>query len=423
MKRQIVLENDQLIEMVNESARRVLRGLMTEDFWGPFHDSANDLADRFGKNNEYGEVSPEVINALKTLANSENGRDILNAFDDHAEEGFHKLCVTHPEIITTLATNPTLAYNMTRDNNFVTNLCNNEQLAQQFGADANAVASQYGYGTEAQGGMGFVQQGAGGGAAADVKYAGQDMNGNPIFTNAQGQIVQNIMQYGQDENGNPIFVDGNTGAIVKVDTGQGGQGEGEDVPWYQEVLGGTGLGNMLGIKDPNQPQYSDDMAAMYLQNAMSVDQQITDLQAQIDQMEKTDPNNPMLLGLKQNMQMLNTQKNMYQPYLQGYYSNLNQQYNDLAAKMQSGQQLTPQEMQKFSNVSNTLMSINGSEVYGKYMAPTQGTQGTQGLLGGVLGKVGNTITSLIGGLNNRRLQDVSHRRIEGLCIGCGGAGT
>ena len=274
MKKQIVLENDQLIEMVNESAKRVLRGLMTEGW-----------------------------------------------LDDVAEK------------------------------------------------------------------LGYIPQGGSGGTTARMVY---DENGTAYLLDANNKPMEGFKVF-YDNQGNPLYFDAN-GNKITVDNGQGGEQQGN---WLTNQLAGTPFGDFLGIQNPNQPQYSDDMAAMYLQNAMGVDQQITDLQAQIDQMEKTDPNNPMLLGLKQNMQMLNTQKNIYQPYLQGYYSNLNQQYNDLAAKMRSGQQLTPDEMNKYTQLNQTLMGINGSSAY-QYMAPTQGPFQNSPVL--------NKIASFLGFNNNNQQQ-------------------
>ena len=352
MKRQIVLENDQLIEMVNESAKRVLRNLMTEDFWGPMHDSANDLADRFGVNNEFGEVSPEVINALKTLANSENGRDILNAFDDHAEEGFHRLCVQHPEIITTLATNPTLAYNMTRDNNFVTNLCNNEQLAQQFGADANSVAAQYGYGTEAQGGMGFVQQGAGGGAAgggtnARVVY---DQAGNAYFLDANNQPIQGVQMF-YDASGNPLYFDGN-GNPITVDDGQGTQG-------------------VQGVQNPNavsQEQSSQFMMAGFTANQQEID----NLTAQLSKMKETDPNYQKISQRIQELQY--EQDAVFKPGMQKYYGNMNDQYNTLMQKMANGT-ATQQDYMDWMTVRQNLAALKEMPGYDQFSsAPTTQNQ-------------------------------------------------
>lgn len=107
----------------------------------------------------------------------------------------------------------------------------------------------------------------------------------------------------------------------------------------------------------------------------NADTQIADIEAQIAQMEKKDPNNPALGGLKTNLQLLNNQKQMFQPYLQGYYSNLQTQSANLEAKMRSGQQLTPDEMNKYTQINQTLMAINGSSAY-QYMAPNQGTNST-----------------------------------------------
>ena len=352
MKRQIVLENDQLIKMVNESAKRVLRSLMTEDWRGPLYDSANDLADRFGVNNEFGEVSPEVINALKTLANSENGRDILNAFDDHAEEGFHRLCVQHPEIITTLATNPTLAYNMTRDNNFVQNLCNNEAVAQQFGADANAVATQYGYGTEAQGGMGFVQQGAGGGAAgggtnARVVY---DQAGNAYFLDANNQPIQGVQMF-YDASGNPLYFDGN-GNPITVDDGQGTQG-------------------VQGVQNPNamsQEQSSQFMMAGFTANQQEID----NLTAQLSKMKETDPNYQKISQRIQELQY--EQDAVFKPGMQKYYGNMNDQYNTLMQKMANGT-ATQQDYMDWMTVRQNLAALKEMPGYDQFSsAPTTQNQ-------------------------------------------------
>lgn len=117
------------------------------------------------------------------------------------------------------------------------------------------------------------------------------------------------------------------------------------------------------------PQYTDEQASMMLQGINDVDMQIGGLEQQIAQMRRANPNDPMLPGLQANLTMLQNQKQMYQPYLQGYYGKLNKDYNDMMANMQSGRiPFNPQTMQQLNGMQQKLMMLNQSGAY-QYMRP------------------------------------------------------
>lgn len=75
MKRQIVLENDQLVKMVNESAKRVLRGLMSEGFLGSaLANTANVL-----KIASMLPMMPSIMNGVEKMMNGDNGAPQQNS--------------------------------------------------------------------------------------------------------------------------------------------------------------------------------------------------------------------------------------------------------------------------------------------------------------------------------------------------------
>jgi hypothetical protein len=275
-----------------------------------------------------------------------------------------KLCVDHPEVITTLATNPTLAYNMTRDNNFVQNLCNNETTAQQFGADANAVAAQYGYGTEVQGGMGFVQQtasGSGGGSASGGTTARMvyDANGTAYLLDANNRPMEGVQVY-YDANQNPLYYDAN-GNPITVEDGQGG---------VQGVQGAQG-GNAVPPE-----QYAQFMAAGFETNQ----QQIDALNAQLSKMKEGDPNYARISQEIRDLQF--EQDTCFKPAMQKYYQSLNNDYQGLMQKMANGT-ATEQDYMNFVNLKQTMGALRQSPYYDQIAAPANNVAGnyTQMMMG------------------------------------------
>lgn len=144
MKRQIVLENGQLVKMVNESARRVLQGLVNEGFLGSaLANTANVL-----KIASMLPMMPSIMNGVEKLVGGNDNSSLQgnapsqggsssqgNSTSNYGQsdsvskqisaEDLLKLYNSNPEAFKTLAQDPTLLSQIT----------SNPQIADQIMSD------------------------------------------------------------------------------------------------------------------------------------------------------------------------------------------------------------------------------------------------------------------------------------------------
>lgn len=299
MKRQVILDNDQLIEMVNESAKRALRGLMTEDGWLGIG-GHNDIDDYL---EDYGNGSNEGM--LRQI-----GEEGIGKLAEANPEAFQAI-VQDPMLLAQIAGNPGVVDKMASDPSFMTKLATNPNVQGAFFANGPEQA------------MNFFSD-------------------------------QNMVNIMKDPN-----IDPQTRAqLYGMMSGQAAM----DPMMMQQVMtqyapsstdNTNGFLGLLGLNQ-SQPQMMPQQAAMMMQQAGEFNQQIMMMQNQIAQMEQSDPNNPSLGWMKQNLGMMQQQMQMYAPA----YKATQDRYNTLMTKMQSGGMLTPQEMQEFQMSSNALMNAN-----------------------------------------------------------------
>ena len=153
MKRKIVLENSQLVEIVNESARRVLQGLMSEGFLGSaLANTANVL-----KIASMLPMVPSIMNGVKALTDGYNGSprgnnpyqdaQSPNYFADRSANAFGggrnelksqqisaedliKLYQTNPEVFQAIAQDPSLLNQMGGGSDIMGQLANDPSFMQ-----------------------------------------------------------------------------------------------------------------------------------------------------------------------------------------------------------------------------------------------------------------------------------------------------
>lgn len=156
MKRQIVLENDQLVKMVNESAKRVLRGLMSEGFLGSaLANTANVL-----KIASMLPMVPSIMNGVEKLMNGDNASPQNqggspyqgNAYGNYdsgksvnplgngqskqiSAEDLLKLYNSNPEAFKAIAQDPSLLSQMGGSSDAMSQLASDPSFMQQLASD------------------------------------------------------------------------------------------------------------------------------------------------------------------------------------------------------------------------------------------------------------------------------------------------
>ena len=158
MGRQIVLENDQLVKIVNESAKRVLRGLMSEGFLGSaLANTANVL-----KIASMLPMVPSIMNGVEKMMGGDNGapqnsspyqgspspsygadRPTSPLGNGQSEgkpqqvsaEDLIKLYQTNPEAFQAIVQNPSLLNQMGGSSDTMSQLANDPSLMQQLASD------------------------------------------------------------------------------------------------------------------------------------------------------------------------------------------------------------------------------------------------------------------------------------------------
>ena len=244
MKKQIVLEDDQLIEMVNESARRVLRRLMME--------------------NRYD------LRGARVLAESENW------MDDH--------------------TGGTEANNTAFKN-------------------WEATAREQGYSDAYINAIRQINDWVGGGA---------ESNGLIDWSDGTPRVNEKAVAE---------FSDGDNNWFARNNSA-------ERQEWY------NALRAVIDREDQTR------QASMALNNMVDLDAQI----AQLEQDVAANPDNP---GLQMNLEMLKQRRAMFQPTLQTYYNNLNNEANALMSGITNGTVAnTPENQAMLGNMQQTLFMLN-----------------------------------------------------------------
>lgn len=310
MKRQVIFDDDQLFEMVNESARRVLRTLMTESLAGNFRrwfdsDYMDDLIEDYGNGSNEGMLKQIGAENVAKLAESNP-----EAFQAISQD---------PMLLAQIAGNPGIADKMASDPSFMTKLATNANVQSAFFANGPEQAMNF--------------------------FSDQNM--------------VNIMK-------NPNIDPQTRAQLYGMMSGQAAM----DPMMMQQVMtqyGGNqeqgGLLGWLGI--PQQPQLSPQQSMMMMQQAGSAGQQLNMMQAQLEQLKQTDPNNPAICGLTANVEMMKQQMQMYAPA----FNATQDRYNTLLTKMKSGGALTQAEMQEFQMASNTIMNANMNGIT-QYVTPS-----------------------------------------------------
>ena len=388
MKKQVIFDDNQLIEIVNESAKRVLRGLVTESFgiddiipneWKAYvrgDDDDDDTDEDAAVDNDYGMSQNwgsylgignkyDIDQFIQNFGNGQNeamlrqiGPENLEKLFTANKDAFAALS-QDPMLLARIAGNPDVASKMAEDPSFMTKLATNPNVQSAFFANGPEQA------------MNFFS----------------DQNMVNMMNNPNIDPTTRAQMYGM-MNGQ-IAMDPMTLQNVMTQYAPS-----------SGFLSNTWIGRALGWDNP-QPQMMPQQAAMYMQQAGAASQEINNLQAQIAQMEKSDPNNPMLTGMKQNLEMMKGQMQMYAPA----YKVTQNRYNTLMSKMQSGGMLTPQEMQEFQMSSRTLMdaNMNGMSQYmtqpqqtasGQTSGQTSGNTQSQGASKGFLSGIFNGTQSL-----------------------------
>lgn len=307
MKRQVILDNNQLIEIVNESAKRTLRSLMTEDqsIWQKLMNTlgvgGGDIDDYI---EQYGNGQNEAM--LRQI-----GPENLQKLAESNPEAF-QVIAQDPMTLARIAGNPDVASKMAEDPTFMTKLATNPNVQSAFFANGPEQAMNF----FSDQNMVNMMNNPNIDAQTRAQMYGM-MNGQVAM---DPMMLQNVMtQYA------PNPTDNTNG-------------------W---------LGSIFGINQ-SQPQMMPQQAAMMMQQAGEFNQEIMMMQNQIAQMEQSDPNNPSLGWMKQNLGMMQQQMQMFAPA----YKATQDRYNTLMTKMQSGGMLTPQEMQEFQMSSKALMNAN-----------------------------------------------------------------
>ena len=147
MKRQIVLEDDQLIKMVNESAKRVLRSLMTEAWYdnvpilGDVINAITPVASNAGGNNNNSNNSfdssdlDDIYDLVKDNPNQGIlrmvGADSLKKLYQANKDAFTAI-VNDPMMLSQLAGNPTMVDQMAENPSFMTRLATNPNVKNAF---------------------------------------------------------------------------------------------------------------------------------------------------------------------------------------------------------------------------------------------------------------------------------------------------
>ena len=322
MKRQVIFNDDQLVEMVNESAKRVLRGLMTEVWYKPWTWFGGD-----DDNSEADEIMAAFSNGQNNgMLNQIGGDNIVKLYQANPEA--FQVISQDPMLLAQIAGNPGVADKMASDPSFMTKLATNPNVQSTFFANGPEQAMNF-FSDE---NMVNIMKNPDIDPQTRAQMYGM-MNGQVPM---DPMMMQNIMAQYQTQN------------VGNDNGGWGGM-----------------ISRLLGIpQQPQQPsQYTDDQAQMFLQGISDVDQQIL----QYQQMLKANPND---IAAKQNLALLQQQKAFYQPFVQNYGQQVNNDLQKLKAQIQNGQvPLNPQTMMQMQALQQKVMDLNTG--YGQYLQQTQ----------------------------------------------------
>lgn len=354
MKRQVIFDDDQLFEIVNESAKRTLRTLMTED--GSISDTI------------LGVFKSKEQKAIEALSNGQNdgmlnqigGENLVKLYQANPE-AFQAIS-QDPMLLAQIAGNPGVVDKMASDPSFMTKLATNPNVQGAFFANGPEQAMNF-----------FSDQ--------NMVNIMKDPNIDPqtraqMYGMMNGQVPMDPMM------------------MQQMMAQYGGYGDNQEQGGF---LGS--LGQMFGGQQ--QAQMSPQQSMMMMQQAGQLGQQINTMEAQMAQMDKKDPNYAMMQA---NLNMLKGQMSVYaRPY-----QDLQNNYNDFMGKMQSGElPMTPQNMQKMQMMGQQLMNGNMMGL-SQYATPQQqasgnpanGNQNKNGLTAWT-GKQG-LLWDIINGKNNQQ---------------------
>lgn len=313
MKRQVIFEEKQLYDIINESAKRVLRELMTESLGGDFRrwfdsDYMDDYLENYGNGQNEGMLQQLGAETIGKLAKSN-------------PEAFQYI-VQNPIMLARIAGNPDVVDQMAADPSFMNRLVTDPSVQTAFMMNDPSQTVGF-YSNENM--MRMMND-----PNIDYYTKVQLMNGGPV----DPMMMQNLMTQYQTQN---------------VGNDNGG--------WRGMIS------RLLGIPQQS-PQYTDDQAQMFLQGISDVDQQIL----QYQQMLKANPND---ISAKQNLELLQKQKEFYQPFVQNYGQQVNNDLQKLKMQIKNGQvPLNPQTMMQMQALQQKVMDLNTG--YGQYLQQTSG---------------------------------------------------